>query len=676
MSKSSTPVPFVDEHVSNGTSGHTNEEPILPSGFRRADVVRLLVQCMGGLGYGRAAAALEEDAGVPLLSEAVGDFRAGVLAGEWEKAERLIPELGLAPASRDSVRFLIHRQHFLECIEAQQPAAALRCLRESIAPLAQAAEAAEAAAAAAASAAAASAAAAAASGDEADDGDDVIDGVSHDAIDRGAGTPRPPPQLGSPSGPAPAPAAPLVAAAPRLGTSVQELSAHLLCKSVGELKARTGWDGAGGGSRRALLAQLQAHVPPSLLLPEDRLLTLLHQAMLWQTHPAAAASAGHQRRCPPALLAGVSLFEDFSASRDEVPRSTRHVLEGHTDEVWFVQFSPSGALLASASKDNVVVVWDVTQPSVPKLSELRGHEASLAFVAWAPSDDDSLLTCANDHLIKLWRVRTAECLRTYARHGGAVTACAWLPDGRHFVSAGVDKNLFLWDAGSGAVLQSWHGPRCHDLAVSSDASRPSLVAISSERKLHVVPIHFGGVGPQPTDGVVPPPPPPKLDTEAEVVLAEAEAITSLALSSDGRHVLVNVAAPEGASEIHVWDLHAHQQVQRCAPARRIERRGEEVLVGVPRSSPVRLASAARRYRGQRQTKFVIRSAFGGANEAFVVSGSEDSQVYVWHRHNARLLEVLPGHSGTVNAVAWNPRDPHMFASASDDHTVRIWGVSK
>ena len=64
MSKSSTPVPFVDEHVSNGTNGHSSnghhaEEPILPSGFRRADVVRLLVQCMGGLGYARAASALE-----------------------------------------------------------------------------------------------------------------------------------------------------------------------------------------------------------------------------------------------------------------------------------------------------------------------------------------------------------------------------------------------------------------------------------------------------------------------------------------------------------------------------------------------------------------------------------------------------------------------------------------
>ena len=46
--------------------------------------------------------------------------------------------------------------------------------------------------------------------------------------------------------------------------------------------------------------------------------------------------------------------------------------------------------------------------------------------------------CGNDQLLKLWTLRSGECVRTYARHAESVAACAWLPDGRHFISAGVD----------------------------------------------------------------------------------------------------------------------------------------------------------------------------------------------------------------------------------------------
>jgi len=127
-----------------------------------------------------------------------------------------------------------------------------------------------------------------------------------------------------------------------------------------------------------------------------------------------------------------------------------------------------------------------------------------------------------------------------------------------------------------------------------------------------------------------------LEEKTEDYIQETESPTSLEISSDNKHILVNISS----HEIHVWDVSSKRIIQK--------------------------------YRGQKQSRFVIRSCFGGANQAFVISGSEDSQVYIWHRSNGELLKVLSGHSGTVNTVSWNPVNPSMFASCSDDHTIRIW----
>jgi WD40 repeat protein len=80
-----------------------------------------------------------------------------------------------------------------------------------------------------------------------------------------------------------------------------------------------------------------------------------------------------------------------------------------------------------------------------------------------------------------------------------------------------------------------------------------------------------------------------------------------------------------------------------------------------------------KFTGQRQRQHVLCSCFSGAAGTFVASGSEDACVYVWHRDLGALLETLPGHgAGSVNVVAWNPANPRMFASCSDNRTVRVW----
>ncbi|XVF58463.1 hypothetical protein PTKIN_Ptkin07bG0068900 [Pterospermum kingtungense] len=389
---------------------------------------------------------------------------------------------------------------------------------------------------------------------------------------------------------------------------VRELSSSIVlpshCFSVHSLKQ----DKLRARSRTKLFEDLQKLLPPTVMIPERRLEHLVEQALVLQRDACMFHNSLDQE---------ISLYADHQCGRDQIPSQALQILQAHTDEVWFLQFSHNGKYLASSSNDQSAIIWEVGANGVFLKHKLSGHQKPISSVSWS-ADDHHLLTCGVEEVVRRWDVSSGECLHVYEKSGLGMVSCGWSPDGKCIFSGLTDKSICMWEL-DGKELECWKGQRTlkfSDLEITSDGKQ--IISICRETAILL------------------------LDREAKVerFIEEDQTITSFSSSIDNRFLLVNLLN----QEIHLWNIE-----------------GDPMLVC--------------KYRGHKRTRFIIRSCFGGLEQAFIASGSEDSLVYIWHRGTGELIEALPGHSGAVNCVSWNPANPHMLASASDDRTIRIWGLS-
>ena len=87
---------------------------------------------------------------------------------------------------------------------------------------------------------------------------------------------------------------------------------------------------------------------------------------------------------------------------------------------------------------------------------LRGHSGSVSAVSFSP-DSRLLASASHDHILRLWNADFGEERGTLAGHTDWVIAAAFSPDGRLLASGGYDGSLLLWDVGSGRRTRGKEG---------------------------------------------------------------------------------------------------------------------------------------------------------------------------------------------------------------------------
>lgn len=582
-------------------------------GHDREEVTRILLQSLSDLGYRDTARHLTEESGYELESPTVAGFRAAVLSGQWDEAEALL--CGTDPAEQDGGVSLGNGHGGGAWRKGRASLGRQNGYSRQGLPLVEGA-------------------------DvtmlkflirqqkylellQSRDLNSALSVLRHDLT-------------------------PLKRDVDRL----HRLSSLIMCDSVADLQRQADWDGADGESRSHLLSELSRAISPAVMIPEHRLATLLTSVQ----DQRILSCRYHNSTAPP------SLYTDHECSRQDFPLEVSTVLRNHSDEVWHLAFSHDGSLLATAGKDGLVCVYETRTWSLRH--ELREHDRGMhaaeagkgvCYVAFSP-DDRYLISCAQNNEFVVVDVRDGRRV-AYADHFRyPVTTAAWLPDSQTFVvgSQCSERPLSLYRLGSyGSTSTSTSTAAA--AASASTSTSTSSISRNNEIWSWRDPPWRGESKDVPNSFRI---------TDCSV---NATGTRMAATTLDNRVMLYDLPSKAKMAEWHLPDR---------LTSINFSLDGAELLLSTSHGRLLSLSAATgdevMRFEGAAQRDFVIRSTFGGAGENFVVSGSEDQKVYIWRRQTGRLVAALDAcERGMVNAVAWSPTDPALWASAGDDRQVRM-----
>ncbi|SFX68583.1 nSTAND1 domain-containing NTPase [Streptomyces atratus] len=366
-----------------------------------------------------------------------------------------------------------------------------------------------------------------------------------------------------------------------------------------------------------------------------------------ESHPERAIllSLAALGECTPTPSARRGLMAALAASH------LRTRMDGHTDTVRHIAWSPDGRRLATASRDGSARVFDAR--SGQSLLVLPSDGAMVESVTWSP-DSAHVATAGRERVVRIWDAVSGEPVRLLTGAADIVRQVAWSPDGRHVAASSKDCVVRVWEGETGHLAHELRGHRDDTWGVAWSPDNSRLASASHDQTARVW----------------------DLSTGTAVVLAgHSDFVEGIAWSPDGS----SLATGSGDHTARIWDARTG--------ALRLLLRGHtdyvwnlawspdgRVLASASSDHTVRLVSTQDAkvltvLRGHTDTVWGVTWSPSGTQLA---TSSTDGTAIVWDlRPRGAETVVADGHCGPVNQAAWSA-DELTIATACDDATVRLW----
>jgi WD40 repeat protein len=324
--------------------------------------------------------------------------------------------------------------------------------------------------------------------------------------------------------------------------------------------------------------------------------------------PAAALVTPAAGQVTPAQPAGVVVPAGLirGAAPVRPAAATRRVrrlqlLDGHTAYLTATAFSPDGTVLATASGDHTIRLWDVETGD--PLHTLAGHDEGVSGIAFGP--DDLLASVGGDRTLRVWNVRTGASPRVW--HQSYLSAVAFSPDGTVLATAGWDGSVRLRDVSGDRPQRTFRltGESAAAVAFSRDGSL--LAAAGDDGTAQV------------WDLLTP--------DAAEYELNGRHPLTDVAFSPQGS--LLAAAAADGT--VSLWNIAASEVVRTLSTG------GHDAVRAV---------------------------AFSPDGQLLATAG-EDRTVRLWSVPDGTQLSTVGDHDGAVADVAFSPDGRLLATAGAD-----------